>query len=341
MLHTKSPNRGSMAIKEKIKDENKITVVIPNYNGVHFLKDCLRSLFEGDLLPHIIVVDNGSRDGSAQWVAEHYPSVELILFQENTGFCRAVNAGIKKATTEYVILLNNDTVVASHFVAGLWEAIRRDGRIFSVGAKMLCMDAPEKIDDAGDFYCALGWAFARGKHRPAGRYQKEGHIFAACGGAAIYRKSLVAELGYFDETHFAYLEDIDLGYRAQIYGYYNLYTPRAEVRHVGSGASGSRYNRFKTDLASRNSIYLIYKNMPLLQIIINVPFLLIGFAIKAVFFARKGMGLPYLEGLVKGVALSAGPQGRVHKVRFQAKNMIRYLRIQGQLFRNLFLLLCS
>ncbi len=313
----------------------KVTVVIPNYNGVHYLQECLKSLFSGDLIPDVIVSDNGSEDGSAGWVAENYPQVRLICFEENTGFCKAVNAGIKQAATEYVILLNNDTVAAPGFVSGLVEAISKDERIFSAGAKMLCLAEPEKIDDAGDYYCALGWAFARGKHKPSANFNKEKRIFAACAGAAIYRKSIVEELDYFDEAHFAYLEDVDIGYRAQLKGYYNVFAPKAEVLHAGSGASGSRYNLFKTDQTSRNSIYLIYKNMPFLQILINLPFLLIGFGIKFLFFALKGMGGRYLKGLGQGFVLSASKKGKSRKVRFKWSDFGYYVRIQGQLYFNM------
>jgi GT2 family glycosyltransferase len=328
-------NEAKMSLNGADKKTTDVTVVIPNYNGLDYLKRCLRSLWTGTLLPLVYVVDNGSKDGSVLWVREHYPTVKLIEMGENTGFCCAVNAGIKAADTDYVILLNNDTVVGRHFVAELLGTIRPDERIFSVGAKMVTMDAPDIIDDAGDYYCALGWAFAWGKGQPADRYTKARDIFAACAGAAIYRKRMVEELGYFDEAHFAYLEDIDIGYRAQLAGYINRFTPRAVVRHAGSGASGSRYNDFKTDMTSRNSVYLIYKNMPIGQIILNLPLLMIGFGVKWAFFVRKGMGRGYLKGLWKGVLLSSSPEGRAKKVFFQRENLSRYLSVQGQLYVNI------
>lgn len=116
----------------------------------------------------------------------------------------------------------------------------------------------------GNYYNCLGWAFALGKGKSEEKYKKERKIFASCGGAAIYRTKLVKQLGGFDEEHFAYLEDIDLGYRAQIAGYENWYLPKAGVYHVGSGTSGSRYNQFKIRYSSRNNVYMLYKNMPLL-----------------------------------------------------------------------------
>lgn len=315
--------------------QSEVTVVIPNHNGLRYLEDCLRSIYDGDLIPEVILVDNASTDGSVSWTAEHYPQVRAVLFDHNTGFCKAVNAGISRSATEFVILLNNDTKPSPIFVSELLRTIKQDRRIFSVAAKMLSLSDPGKIDDAGDYYCALGWAFARGKKRPSSLYTKETRIFAACAGAAIYRKEILEELGCFDETYFAYLEDIDIGYRAQIAGYYNLFAPSATVLHVGSGASGSRYNRFKTDYTSRNSIYLIGKNMPLFQIIWNLPFFIIGFSVKWLFFLLKGMGVRYLKGLISGIRLSLSKTGRSNKTPFRWKHTGRYLAIQLQLYYNI------
>lgn len=308
------------------------TVVIPNYNGIEYLKDCLDSLLKGTKVPKIIVVDNGSTDGSRELIETRYPQIRLILFSENKGFDAAVNAGIRAADTGYVFLLNNDTVVDKACVEELENAMEGRDRLFCAGAKMINMKFPEKIDDAGDFYCALGWAFARGKDKDASGYQKPGRIFSACAGAALYRRELFETIGYFDEEHFAYLEDIDIGYRANIMGYRSEYAPKAVVYHAGSGFSGSRHNPFKVDLTARNSIYLIYKNMPVLQILINLPFLLAGYLIKFLFFLKKGMGRVYLQGIVKGLRLSFSGEGRKNKVKFRGKNLPHYLYIQWELW---------
>ena len=155
---------------------------------------------------------------------------------------------------------------------------------------MLQYAEPKRIDSAGTFYNALGWAYARGKDQDASQYEKIGETFASCGGAAIYRRDLLEEIGLFDEKYFAYLEDIDIGYRARIFGYQNYYEPKAKVIHAGSATSGSRYNEFKTKLSSANNAYMIGKNMPLLQLLCNLPFLFVGFLVKAAFFFIKKMG---------------------------------------------------
>lgn len=309
----------------------KVSVIIPNYNGMQYVKRCLDSLMAQTLKDwEILFIDNGSADGSRELVEKEYPLVKVIALPENLGFCGAVNIGIRAATAPYVVLLNNDTEAEPEFLQELYDGIRRKPRAFSGGAMMLQFHDRKKIDDAGNFYNALGWAFALGKGKPAADYNKERKIFSACGGAAIYRKDLLEELGYFDEEHFAYLEDTDIGYRAQIAGYENWYFPKAKVYHVGSGTSGSRYNQFKIRYSSRNNIYMIYKNMPILQIVLNMPLLVAGFTVKLLFFSFKGYGREYAAGIKNGFSIC-----KKNKVRFQWKHMGNYCRIQIQLWVNL------
>ena len=283
----------------------------------------------------ICVVDNGSTDGSREWVEKNCPQVTLIALPENTGFCGAVNAGIEASDTPYVILLNNDTEVENGFVKALEEALESEKRSFSVSAKMVDLYHKNILDGAGDLYCALGWAFARGKGKEVkGNYEKTEEIFSACGGAAIYRKEVLEKIGLFDQNHFAYLEDCDLGYRAQIFGYRNYYTPKAVVYHAGSGVSGSKHNEFKVSLSSKNSIYLVYKNMPLLQILINLPFFFSGFLVKYLFFVKKGLGNTYRKGIWQGLKLVLSKDGREKKVEFLWKRFPNYVRIQWKLWKN-------
>lgn len=314
-----------------MKADSQVSIVIPNYNGMAFMEACLRSVLADAPEAEILVVDNGSQDGSPDYVGEHFPQVRLLALDQNYGFARAVNEGIRAARRPYVILLNNDTEVEPGFTDALREALERNPKAFSAQAKLIQLHQPEKLDDAGNFYCALGWAFARGKDRSSALYETPDRIFAACAGAAIYRKEVLDEIGYFDEAHFAYLEDIDLGWRAGIYGYENRYAPEARVLHAGSGTSGSRYNEFKVTLSSRNNIWIIYKNMPLLQLALNLPFLLVGFGAKQLFFCRKGLGGIYARGILTGIRTC----DREKKVRFRWKHVPAYLRIQWELWANI------
>ena len=280
--------------------EIKTTIIIPNYNGLSFMEPCFESLKEQTVRDFkVLVVDNGSTDGSVEWLKEH--RVPSIFLKENTGFSGAVNTGIRAADTPYVLLLNNDTRVEPGFVAAMERAMDQSPKIFSVSSRMIQMYHPELLDDAGDMYSILGWAYQRGVGRSVNLYQKSCRVFSACAGAAIYRRAVFDEIGLFDELHFAYLEDIDVGWRAKLYGYDNVYCPDAAVYHVGSGTSGSRYNSFKVRLAARNCIYLNYKNMPGWQILLNAPFLLAGIFVKYLFFVKNGFGGDYVSGLKEGI----------------------------------------
>lgn len=318
---------------EKKTERIRSTIVIPNYNGMAYIENCLASLREEPA--QVIVVDNGSGDGSRELVREKFPNVRLIALDRNYGFCKAVNRGMEASETTYVILLNNDTAAEPGFVRALEKAMDGDGRAFSGAARMVSLRRPELIDDAGDYYCALGWAFAAGRDKPRENYDGPREIFSACGGACIYRRQILDRIGMMDENHFAYLEDVDLGYRARIHGYRNLYVPEAVVRHAGSASSGSRYNAFKAKQTARNSVYLAYKNMPPAQLLLNLPFLLAGFLVKQIFFLRKGLGGSWLKGTAEGLRLCCSSGGRKRRVRFVWKRLPVYAGVQWELWRNI------
>jgi GT2 family glycosyltransferase len=282
-----------------------MTVVIPNYNGAELLKNCLDSILEGSLRPRIIVVDNGSQDGSCTMLDENYPQVLTVKLPVNTGFCHAVNTGLHLVQTPYAMLLNNDTTVEKDALERLLEAIKRRPHSFAVQALMVSMQNPDIVDDAGDLYCALGWAFARGKGKHRDSAAKSTALFAACAGAAVYRMNVFDKIGWFDERHYCYLEDIDIGWRAQIYGFRSYLEPAAVVHHAGSATTGSRYNAFKEVMTAGNNALLLYKNMPLFQYWLNAPLWALGGRIKKVYFIRKGLGEAYQEGQERGRYLKA------------------------------------
>ena len=356
---------------------NKVTVVIPNYNGIAYIRECLSSLYAGTALPRVIVVDNHSTDGSMELVEREFPQVLLHRIRANTGFCHAVNCGLHLVQTKYAILLNNDTKADPAFVEELISAISQSGKIFSVQAKMLTMNDPSVLDDAGDCYSALGWAFARGKGQRAEKFDKKGTIFSACAGAAIYRMSVFDEIGWFDERHYCYLEDVDIGYRAQIYGYRNLYAPKAVVYHAGSAATGSRHNAFKETMTAVNAAYLRWKNQPALQYGLNALPALVGTKIKRRYFQKKGLGEAYDRGIARGKVLIAEAQDQAYlndavgyyrkesipdeaciegkeeelkeilpiylggKVPFSLRHLGNYVKIQGELLSGTFLRLMN
>lgn len=308
-----------------------VSVVIPNYNGEKYIKKCLDSLLNQSLEPdEIIIVDNKSTDGSLELInSEFRDKVYIISLEKNTGFSVAVNEGIRASNSEFVALLNNDTELDKEWLKELYAVIQKDSSIFSCCSKMIRYDNRNIIDDAGDEYSILGWSFKRGDGKTIDKYNKTEEVFSSCAGAAIYRKSIINKIGYFDEKFFAYLEDMDISYRARSFGYKNYYAHKAKVYHIGSATSGSRHNSFKVRLAARNNIFLIYKNMPIIQLIVNVPFIFLGVLIKTIYFALKGLGKSYILGIKDGIV---GIKN-IDKVRIK-NNIKNYVKIELELLKN-------
>lgn len=308
-----------------------ISVVIPNYNGKRFLKESLSSIINQNYnFLDVIIVDNASHDGSVEYLEENYPEVTIIQNYENLGFAAAVNSGIKASTTEYIFLVNNDVELDPNCISNLVECIEKNDKIFAVNSKMIQYHDREKMDDAGDEYTILGWTKRVGYNKSPDKYLKSREIFSACAGAALYKKNILDEIGYFDEKFFAYLEDLDISYRARIHGYQIQYCPQAIVYHIGSGTSGSQYNEFKIKLSARNNIYVPYKNMPWPQLLLNSPLLILGFLIKYLFFLKKGQGRAYLKGLKEGLHSLEN----IDKIRYDKKYLYNYLKIEWALIKN-------
>ncbi len=318
---------------------NKVTVVIPNYNGEKYLKGCLDSIApsvqNAAITYDIIVVDDCSTDSSRE-IVKSYPDVKLIERKENGGFSASVNTGIKASETPYVLLLNNDTIAKPGFVQNLYNAIKKDNKCFSVSASMRTWDDENIIDSAGDIYCALGWSRARGRGKSAAGYGRSCKVFSTCAGAAIYRKEIFDSIGFFDSVHFMYLEDLDVCWRAMLAGFHNTYNPTAIVKHFGSASTGSKYNSRKVIYSASNNIYVLYKNMSLLQLLFNFPLLLAGFTIKTLFFIKKGLGRDYIKGLAQGFG-KCFKQGKGKRYKGFTKIIPRLFNIELLLIKNMFI----
>ena len=313
----------------------KVSVVTPNYNGEKFLKTFFDSLNEdSELIGELIIIDNGSTDKSKEYIENYsfrFP-VNLIENSKNVGFAPAVNQGINQAKYDYIFSINNDTEVKKGSIKALADLISSSEDIFSVQAKMLQFNNKELIDDAGDEYNLLAWTKKTGENHKSSEYCEVKEIFSSCAGAAMYRKSILNEIGMFDDNFFAYMEDVDLAIRSKINGYVNLLCPQAIVYHVGSATSGSRYNEFKVRLAARNNVWVVYKNLPIPLKIINFIFLFIGFLIKYIFFLKKGFGSTYLAGIKEGL----NTRGKIGTVKFSSRNTKNYFKIEYRLIINTF-----
>lgn len=244
----------------------RAAVVVPNWNGAHFLTECLSSLRRQTHPAEVIVVDGGSTDGSAELLRRRFPSVTLLALKENPGFAAAVNRGIEHALrgrVDYVALLNNDAVAERDWLIRLVSAAEAHPDAGIVTSKLLRYDRVH-IDSTGDFYSSWGWAYPRGRDEvDEGQYDAPElrEVFCGSGGASLLRVRMLADVGLFDEDYFAYLEDQDLGFRAQLKGWRARYEPSAVVYHhmMGTSASFEHLGRY---LAIRNCVYLYVKNLP-------------------------------------------------------------------------------
>jgi GT2 family glycosyltransferase len=253
-----------------------VTVIVPNWNGLHWLKNCLDSLKNQDYGNfEIILVDDASTDGSPEYVEKHYPDIKILKRTRRGGFARAVNDGIAMASGEYVILLNNDTVASCTLIKNLVDAIdAMPPEIGSLACSMRTMDDPALMDDAGDILTWYGQALKRGHGKPAAEYRCKEDILSACAGAALYRHNYLQNIGGFDERFVSYLEDLDLGLRGRLSGYRCIFIPDAEILHKGHGSSIP--SRDYVRLITRNRLLMFAKNIPFPLLVRHLPALLIG-----------------------------------------------------------------
>jgi GT2 family glycosyltransferase len=244
-----------------------------------------------------IVVDNGSTDGTAAHVRERYPEVELVELGHNAGFAAAVNRGVEASgDADLVAVVNNDLELDPGFVEAMAAALRAHPEAGSATAKMLFYDRREVIDGAGDFTSWYAISAPRGRgETDRGQYDSPEPVFSACGGAAMYRRAALAAVGPFDEDFFAYVEDVDWGFRAQLAGWTCRYVPSAVAYHMG-GATSGRVPNLSRYLFFRNTLSLVAKNWPASALARNAHRLVLFFA-KSVVASIRGR---WFGALVRG-----------------------------------------
>ena len=254
----------------------RVTIVIPNWNGMRWLKGCLDGLAKQEYKDfQVIIVDDASTDGSKEFIQEQYPQIIVLSNREQQGFAATVNKGIKRARTEYIVLLNTDTIPSPCWLQSLvTEADKNPMNVGSFASKMLQMEHPGLIDDAGDLLLNDGSAMKRGHGKPSGEYNTSCKVFSACAGAALYRRKFLEEARGFDEHFESYLEDVDLGLRGHLLGYSCIFVPTAEILHYGHGSAipTDRYVK----LVTRNRLMLLLKSFPLYILVRNLFLILKG-----------------------------------------------------------------
>jgi len=246
--------------------KTEVSIVIPTYRGLHFLRDCLpsvraaiaRASMEGRA--EIVVVDDCGDDETPDWLAREHPEVRCLRTAANGGFAVATNTGLRAARGEWAALLNNDTVVDADWLAAAREHFG-NARLGHIATRIVFHDRPDMIESAGDEYTVVGVPLQFSHLGPVKEALTTRMCFSGCGASAFYRRAALDEVGLLYEPLGAYYEDVELGFRLNLRGWDCLYEPRSICRHRGSASYGRGSFRQKFNTA-RNAEIVFYTCMP-------------------------------------------------------------------------------
>lgn len=272
---------------------DKVSIIIVNWNGEHFLSRCLTSLMSQTVKPHqIMLVDNASSDESLE-IARRFPSVRLMALDRNTGFARGNNLAIEAADaeSEWIALINPDAFAEPRWLEALLMAAESNPRFDVFGSKLINAVNPTVLDGAGDVYHISGLVWRMGHGAPVTTsMDNEREVFSPCAAAALYRRKALCEIGGFDEDYFCYVEDVDMGFRLRLAGYRCLYVPQSVAHHVGSGTTGGLRSDFSTYYGHRNLVWTFAKDMPGLLFWLLLPLHVSLNLVSVIWFVLRGRG---------------------------------------------------
>ncbi len=247
----------------------KTAVIILNYNGIELLKQFLPGVIQYSAEAEIVVADNGSKDGSAQWLLDEMPQVTLLPFNENYGFAEGYNRAIDAVTADYVVLLNSDVEVTQGWLQPLIACLQSSDKIAACMPKIRSQRNKELFEyagAAGGYIDSYGYPFCRGRilehvEEDHGQYDSAKAVFWSTGAALCIKKTLYQQVGGLDGKFFAHMEEIDLCWRLNARGFDQYCIPESVVYHIGGATLESEHPR-KTYLNFRNNAIMLYKNMP-------------------------------------------------------------------------------
>lgn len=286
------------AEKEILSYKMKASIIILNWNGKHLLEECINSILSQKFKDYeIIVVDNGSSDNSVEYLKEKYTSViKIISLIQNKGFAGGCNEGIKIAKGDYIVLLNNDAIVDEKWLSELINAADSDNKIGMCACKILNYYNRDEFDTLSHLIYPDGLNRGRAKfEKDHHQYDKFEEVFFPSGAAALYRKSMLNEIGFFDEDFFLYGDDTDIGLRGRLAGWKCLYVPTAIAYHKSS-ASTHPYSPWKIYLVERNRILILFKYFPFRYILISPIYTIIRFWYNFIgIFLKKGSSFKFIS----------------------------------------------
>ena len=276
-----------MAIKKGL-----VSIVIINWNGTNDLKDLLPSLEKVKYKNfETIIVDHGSADGSIEYIKKNYPKIKLLEKKKNLGFALGNNVGVKEAKGEYILLLNNDTIVKPDFLLNLVDVIENDNKIGVVQPKIIFADS-KKLQSTGTYFTSTGFLYHTGYNKDPNlaKYNKRKEIFSANGSCMLIKREVIEKVGLFDKDFFLYFEETDFCWRVWLTGYKIIYEPKAAILHKGSRATKRLPSYFVNFHSFKNRINTLIKNLGFLKLIKILPVhLFLCEAASISFLARGGI----------------------------------------------------
>jgi N-acetylglucosaminyl-diphospho-decaprenol L-rhamnosyltransferase len=280
----------------------QVSVVVVVYESGPTLAECLAALRAQTFADYeVLLVDNASRDRTAQAAAGSDPSIRLIENPENLGFAAAVNQGARQAQGRWLALLNPDAFAEPRWLAELVAAAKANPRVHAFASRQLMAEDPSRLDGLGDVMALAGYPFRGGYTHPDPGGLEPGWVFSACGGAMLIDRDLFLRMGGFDERLFCYCEDVDLGYRLRLVGEPTLLVPDAVVRHVGSASSGGRRSDFAVFHGTRNRFWVFVKNTPPVLFWLTLPLHILATVVLFTRHATRGEIATPVRGLVFGI----------------------------------------
>ena len=269
----------------------EISVLIVNWNGKRFLPDCLTSLRSQTFRDfEVILVDNGSHDGSVAYVRDCFPEVRVIALPENIGFAAGNLAAYEQSTGSIIVLLNNDTSADPSWLSEIHRAAIDFPQAGSFASKMLYFSDRDRIDNCGFWLTCTGTTTERGRNELDGsEWTKSAWVFGACAGAAAYRRTMLEDVGFLDPDFFAIYEDVDLSFRAQLRGHGCVFVPAAVMYHHLS-ATLQKVPAQRVFWSQRNIEYLYVKNMPTALMLRFAPRRIAYEVSTALYFTLHGHG---------------------------------------------------
>jgi hypothetical protein len=295
----------------------EVSIVIVNWNGRRFLDACLSAVAAQEgVSAETILVDNGSADGSAAYVAERFPWVRLVSLHANHGFAGGNNAGVREARGRFVAFLNNDTVPDRDWLRRLLDGVGRDETVLAT-SRIVYMHDRGVVDSAGDGMLRWGGAFKRHHGGSVETAPPSGEVFGVCGAACVMARRVFDELAGFDERFFVSHEDVDLSYRARLRGYRCRYVAEAVVAHHGSATLG-RASGVAVFHGQRNLEWVYLKNTPWSLLLWTLPGHFVYTAAATMHFARAGLLGPFVRAKVAalaGVPRVLRQRGQVQRTR--------------------------